>query len=378
MPAGALDNVGTLPHIPCGKRAIGIKEVALSMIAKSAEAPQVTVVVPLYNSADTLARAIGSVLDQTLHSFELLIVDDGSTDNGLEVARTLAASDPRITVVALERNGGKARAMNHAATLARGAWIAVLDADDRYLPTRLATLVAAGEATGVDLVADNQLHIDDATGELVRRAFTQPGDGREVGLADFIAHSNPKGTFDFGILKPMVRADFLRRTGLAYHPDAKLAEDFYFLMEFFAAGGRGFLVHEPLYEWTLPFSPTARRWTHTGSGTWRYDYRNALQVNRHFLDKLAGASPAAAKSPELLTLLRRREREYNVMIHYLDAQRVLADTGNRGRALAIIAAHPSTWTLLVQRVAGRLTRTLVRIPSRLAAASPSRRQSPGT
>lgn len=315
------------------------------------QAPVVSVIIPVYNSATTLARAVRSVLDQTFRALELLIVDDGSTDDTLAVARNLAATDPRITVVALPRNAGKARAMNHAATIARGTWIAVLDADDRYLPTRLATLIEAGEAHGVDLVADNQLHSDDATGKVSRQAFNLPGAGRLVGSADFIAHSDPTAPFDFGILKPMVRADYLRRTGLAYHPDAKLAEDFYFMMEFFAAGGRAWLVHEPLYEWTLPFSPTARRWTGTGSGAWRYDYRNALQTNRHFQDRLSGTG-----QPELLALLRQREREYGVMIHYLDAQRVLADTGSRTRALAIIAAHPGTWPLLVRRVVGRLVR----------------------
>ncbi len=328
------------------------------MTFPSPAAPHVTIVLPVYNSAATLMRAIRSVLDQTFPGFELLVVDDGSTDNSLAVARDLAAANPRITVVAMPQNGGKARAMNHAATLARGTWIAVLDADDRYLPTRLATLVAAGDRHGVELVADNQLHSDDATGQVFRQAFAATGPGREVGIADFIAHSDPGATFDFGILKPMVRTDFLRRTGLAYHPGAKLAEDFYFLMEFFAAGGRGWLVHEPLYEWTLPFSPTARRWTGTGSGAWRYDYRNALETNRHFQDRLKNTG-----RPELTALLRRREREYRTMVHYLDAQRVLADTGSRRRALAIIAAHPGTWTLLARRVAGRLARLAARSPA---------------
>lgn len=319
------------------------------------QTPAVTVVVPVYNSAATLARAVHSVLDQTLRDVELLIVDDGSTDDSLAVAKALAATDPRIEVVALARNAGKARAMNHAATIARGAWIAVLDADDRYLPTRLAALVEAGEGHGVELVADNQLHSDDVTGEVVRRAFRASGAGRAVGIADFIAHSDPGATFDFGILKPMVRADFLRRANLAYHPDAKLAEDFYFMMEFFTAGGRAWLLHEPLYEWTLPFSPTARRWTGTGSGIWRYDYRNALETNRYFRARLQNAG-----RPELLALLKRREREYEVMIHYLDAQRILADTGSRSKALAIIAAHPGTWLLLARRVAGRLARKAIR------------------
>ena len=317
----------------------------------SDQTPAVSVIIPIYNSAGTLARAIASVLCQTLRDLELLIVDDGSTDQSLAVAEQIAGTDTRILVLSLPTNGGKARAMNQAMMQARGRWIAVLDADDRYLPTRLAVLVAAGDQNGVDVVADNQLHTDDATGVVLRTAFAPATSGRPVGMADFIAHSDPGATFDFGILKPMIRADFLRHSGIAYHPGAKLAEDFYFLMELFAAGGRGWLVHEPLYEWTLPFSPTARRWTSTGAGAWRYDYRNALETNRHFQAKLAQAG-----QPALLSLLRRRAREYGVMIHYLDAQRILAETGNRRQALAIIVGHPGTWPLLARRVIGRLMR----------------------
>ena len=320
--------------------------------------PDVTVIVPVYNSQATLRRAVASVLEQTLKNIQVLIVDDGSTDASLAVARTLASVDARVDVVAMPHNGGKARAMNHASVLARGKWIAVLDADDRYLPTRLATLVSAGEAQDVDLVADNQHHSDDATGRVVRAAFTAEGLGREVGLADFIAHSNPAATFDFGILKPMVRASFIREHALAYYPDAKLAEDFYFMMEFFAAGGRAWLVHEPLYEWTLPFSPSARRWTGTGAGTWRYDYRNALQTNTHFKRKFGTAA-----APDIRALLDRREHEYGVMIHYLDAQRALAESGSLAKAASMIAAHPSTWPLLAKRIAGRASRAFSKRPA---------------
>ncbi len=312
--------------------------------------PVVTVVVPVYNSAATLARAVHSVLNQTLAALELLIVDDGSTDNSFAIAREMAAADARVRAVRLPSNRGKPAAMNHAMDLARGRWIAVLDADDRYLPERLATLIAAGEASGADLVADNQLHVDPANGALVRRAFKQPGEGRAVGLADFIAHAGIRGTFDFGILKPVVRADFIARTGLTYHTEARLAEDFYYLLDFFAAEGLGWIVHEPLYEWTLPFSPSARQWTETGAGQWRYDYRTALAVNRHFFD-------AYKSRPELLALLQRRERDYLTMMHYLDAQRALAQ-GSAVRAVALVASHPSTWTLLAQRVIGRAARAL--------------------
>lgn len=319
-------------------------------MAPSPGDPAVAVIIPIYNSADTLARAARSVLAQTLTDLELLIVDDGSTDKSFEVASAIAATDPRVRVLQMPRNGGKPLAMNHAIGAARGRWIAVLDADDRYLPQRLATLVAAGEAAGADLVADNQRHVDPANGALVRRAFDEPGSGRAVDLADLIAHAGVRGTFDFGILKPMVRADFIRRTGLAYYPDARLAEDFYYLLEFFAAGGKGWIVHEPLYEWTLPFSTSTRQWTNTGAGQWRYDYRPVLAVNNHFME-------VYNDRPEILALLRRRERGYLVMMHYLAAQHALAQ-GNAVKALAVVASHPSTWTLLVQRVIGRASRGL--------------------
>jgi succinoglycan biosynthesis protein ExoO len=315
--------------------------------------PDVTVIIPVYNSASTLRRAIDSVLQQTLTNLEVLIVDDGSRDGASAVAQTAMLEDSRIYLIKFEENGGKAKAMNHAASIAKGRWLAVLDADDRYLPTRLAAMVAAGDSHEVDLVADNQLHLDSATGKLVRQAFKAEGPGREVGMSDFIAHSDTGGTFDFGILKPMLCAGFVQDHALLYHPDAKLAEDFYYLVDFFAAGGRAWLVHEPLYEWTLPFSPTTRRWTNTGAGAWRYDYRNAINTNTHFQAKLGASAP-----PALRRLLQQRERDYRVMIPYLDAQRWLSDEKSPLRAVAIIASHPLTWPLLIRRIAGRLSRSM--------------------
>ena len=316
-------------------------------------APDVTVVIPVYNSGATLGRAVTSVLGQTLENIEVIIVDDGSTDDSLKIAADFAESDTRVSVMALPHNGGKARAMNRAAIAARGTWLAVLDADDRYLPDRLSILLAAGQEHGSDLVADNQFHKDHVSGLVVREAFGAQGAGREITLEDMIAHSDPGAEFDFGILKPMVRVAFLRNTQTEYHSEAKLAEDFYFMLELFLAGARGWLVHTPLYEWTLPFSPTARRWTSTGAGAWRYDYRQALETNNHFISKFG-----KSVRKDVARLLRTRAREYRVMVHYIDAQRLLADTGDIIKPAAIILRHPGTWLLLTRRVTRRLRRAV--------------------
>jgi len=106
--------------------------------------PVVTVVTPAYNAARYLPGTVASVLGQTFSDLELIIVDDGSTDDTLAVARRLAATDPRIRVVSTP-NGGPAAARNTALRSARGEFVALLDSDDIMLPDYLARQLAVFE-----------------------------------------------------------------------------------------------------------------------------------------------------------------------------------------------------------------------------------------
>jgi glycosyltransferase involved in cell wall biosynthesis len=107
--------------------------------------PLFSIVVPCYNSSNTLAETVASVQAQTIADFELVIVDDGSTDDSAGVARRLAATDERIIVVT-QRNGGVSTARNHGIRLARGAYVALLDADDVWVPEFLAVHEARFQA----------------------------------------------------------------------------------------------------------------------------------------------------------------------------------------------------------------------------------------
>src|SRR3990170_7611608 len=100
---------------------------------------RVTVVIPAYNMASFLPEAIESVLSQTYHDFELLIVDDGSTD---ETPRILAGFGDRIRVVRQENRGGAA-ALNTGIRSAQGDWIAWLSAYDAWEPTKLESQIRA-------------------------------------------------------------------------------------------------------------------------------------------------------------------------------------------------------------------------------------------
>lgn len=103
-------------------------------------APRVSVLTTLYNKGPFVEEAVWSILDNTFTDFELLVVDDASTDDGLERVRRF--SDPRIRILTSEVNTGRAAAANRGYDAARGDYVAVLDADDVAHPDRLAKQIA--------------------------------------------------------------------------------------------------------------------------------------------------------------------------------------------------------------------------------------------
>ncbi len=320
--------------------------------------PRASILVPVFNSASTLRRCLASARAQTLTDIEILVTDDASTDDSAAVAEAAARTDPRIRVLRQADNAGKPHAMNVMMGQARGDWVAVLDADDAYAPDRLARLIAAAELHGVDMAADNLEYIDagvpgeDGFGTVLRTAFDAGRPDEVVGKAEFVSGADSYADFDYGILKPVIRRSFVLAHNLAYHEASRLAEDFTYLLEYFVAGGRLAVCAAPLYRWTMPFGTVSRRWTQTGAGAWRYDYRGAIAANAIFIARMR-----AKGETEVVEMLLRRDRQYRVMVHYIAAQKRAAE-GNRVAALLTIARHPSVWRLLAQRVTGRLRRAM--------------------
>ncbi len=96
---------------------------------------KVSVIIPTYNREKTIVRALDSVLKQTYTNLEVLIIDDGSTDNTAEVIKEIA--DERVTYKVLEKNGGAAYARNVGIRMAAGEWIAFQDSDDVWYPDKI-------------------------------------------------------------------------------------------------------------------------------------------------------------------------------------------------------------------------------------------------
>jgi teichuronic acid biosynthesis glycosyltransferase TuaG len=110
--------------------------------------PAVSVVTPVWNALATLGATVASVQAQSFCDWEMLLVDDGSTDASLALAEELAAADPRIRVLRHEKNQGAAAARNRGIRAAAGRYIAFLDADDLWRPEKLDAQLAFMRAGG--------------------------------------------------------------------------------------------------------------------------------------------------------------------------------------------------------------------------------------
>lgn len=97
----------------------------------------ISIITPSYNSADFISKTIHSVLEQTYQNWEMIIVDDVSTDNSCSVIEEFCAIDPRIKLIKSTKNQGPALTRNSAIEAAEGDYIAFLDSDDLWLPSKL-------------------------------------------------------------------------------------------------------------------------------------------------------------------------------------------------------------------------------------------------
>ena len=123
----------------------------------------VSVVMPVFNAAQSLAASIDGVRGQEFKDWELILVDDASRDGSTEIAAAAAADDPRIELVTLPGRSGAAVARNTAIERSRGRFVAFCDADDIWLPGKLAAQLEFAQATGSPLTFTSyaKIHGDD-------------------------------------------------------------------------------------------------------------------------------------------------------------------------------------------------------------------------
>lgn len=140
---------------------------------------KISVLMGIYNCADTLEQAVESIQNQTYLNWELILCEDGSSDHTYEVAQALAAKDSRIVLLRNEKNLGLNATLNRCLGAATGEYIARMDGDDDCMPERFETQVAFLEAHPEFQIVSSAMTLFDETGEWGRAVcpeYPQPED----------------------------------------------------------------------------------------------------------------------------------------------------------------------------------------------------------
>ena len=198
---------------------------------------KVSVLVGIYNCADTLGQCIESVLSQTYPNIELILCDDCSSDNTYDVAKSYADKDPRIRLIRNEQNIKLGRTLNHCLEVATGEYCARLDGDDYCAPDRFEKQVRfLNENPEYDCVGTFMQIIDGVKNDKVRKVPPYP-------TIEFLAQSNPCCHATM-----MMRTEALRSIkGYDVRPETERIEDVDMFWRFYLAGHKAANILEPLY-----------------------------------------------------------------------------------------------------------------------------------
>lgn len=174
--------------------------------------PLISVILSFYNAQDYIANSLSSILNQTVQDFELIVINDGSIDNTVNLIESV--TDKRIVYVENKKNQGLIRALNRGLFLSRGQFIVRMDADDECLPTRFEKQLQYFESNGhIDILGTQQYII--GRDEAIRHSLTHEEIRVNLLTRPGMAHSSI-----------MMKKESLTGNGLYYDRNAVYAEDY--------------------------------------------------------------------------------------------------------------------------------------------------------
>ena len=211
-----------------------------------ADAPLISVVVPVYNGEPFLGRCLESLLEQNTPDMEIIVVDDGSRDGTWALLQRMAQEDPRIHPIH-QKNSGVSAARNTALDHCRGRYIRFADADDLAVPDSSAALINRMEETGSELVIAGY---NEVTGPLRTARSLAPGE-TVLALDDFLQiFSRQSNSFYYGVLwNKLFQGDIIRENNIRFPTNMKWGEDFHFVTDYLAHVRQVAYLTSPVYDY---------------------------------------------------------------------------------------------------------------------------------
>lgn len=202
----------------------------------------VSVVIACHDAERFIGRAIRSALAQA-EAAEVIVVDDASTDGSVAAALEADDGSGRLTVLEQPSNRGPSAARNRGIAAARSPWLAILDADDFFLPHRLAGLLR--HSRDADVVADDPWRVREDAVDGPREAMLGFQAPCRITFAEFVAgnESHPGRPWrEWGYVKPMMRRRFIEEHDLRHQEHMRLGEDYELYARALALGARFLMV----------------------------------------------------------------------------------------------------------------------------------------
>jgi glycosyltransferase involved in cell wall biosynthesis len=307
--------------------------------------PGISIIIAAKDASAFIADALRSALAQTRRDLEVIVVDDGSVDATSDVVRACANGDPRVLLLRNDRSQGVSSARNRAIAQARGDWIAVLDADDAFLPDRLERMISEATLRDLDMLADNLALRDFATKASNGRAYPTEWMNRPelVTFADLLERDMPGLEHKmFGCIKPVIRRSFLLENAITYRDDVWCAEDFLLYAQCILKGARFGVIDEALYVYS------ERSDSVSASGPAAHRAAEVARVNRLMEQMAQDRSPAEDR------LVRERQARFD---YFAFAQ--LLKNAQLGKAARTLARVPIGY--VAASALGAVTRRVQRL-----------------
>lgn len=225
----------------------------------------VSVIIPAYNAAAYIEQAIRSVMAQTYTAWELLVIDDCSTDDTAAVIQRLAAEDDRVRLIRNEKNSGVAVTRNRGLDMSTGDYVAFLDSDDVWHPDKLAMQVQKAESRQAGLVY-TAYAIVDADGHPCKKPYTVP---EHIGLTDLLKENV------IGCSTVLLSAEVARKYRFVtdfYH------EDYCLWLDILRDGHRAVGCTEILTDWRLIMNSRSFNKKKASRNRWRI-YRHHMHLS---------------------------------------------------------------------------------------------------
>ncbi|WP_127848609.1 glycosyltransferase family 2 protein [Lacticaseibacillus hulanensis] len=194
--------------------------------------PLVTVIVPVYNTAEYLTRCLTSLIDQTYQNLQIITVNDASSDDSALILRMFAEVDSRVRVITHAHNQGVSAARNSALAITRGKYTVFVDGDDWVEPDYIHRFVTMMEMGNYDLVVNpfilEKNEPKDPTERLLQR--------RELTRQQFLdGVRSPVGQIRGYLWNKIFRTDIIKQRNLHFDPEISMMEDELFVVEYAVA-----------------------------------------------------------------------------------------------------------------------------------------------